>query len=79
MLNYRFRLFLHKLTPKFCYLIQVCCLCRRELSKVKTHGFRDKESGGICPKCLKVYYPEAYEGLKEKGELTIQEISEAEK
>ncbi|MBN1326044.1 hypothetical protein JW977_03660 [Candidatus Falkowbacteria bacterium] len=45
---------------------------------MKVRGFKDKESGGICPKCLRQYYPDAYEILKESDKLTIEQINQAE-
>jgi hypothetical protein len=76
MLLIKLGLFLKQFLPKFCYFIQFCCICHCELSRKKDHGFWDRESGGICPDCLKEFYPEAYESMQENECSEIRQAAE---
>ena len=57
-------------------IITICFYCKKVLCIVESK--LEGESGGICPKCLRKRFPKAYEDLKKKSVLTLEEIAEAE-
>lgn len=54
----------------------ICCICDKVLGYSESGN--EGISGGICPKCLKEFYPDEYNVMKANGDLTREEIAEAE-
>jgi len=59
------------------YLRYFCCECKKHFRFERSVG-KSGDSGDICPKCLKIKHPDAYDHMKENGLLTDEQIAEAE-